>query len=124
MDTKQLHEVITQRGIKPEALDQVAARVRSHFEGSNPTPQDVADYILALPLWERLGMTEAGFLSYPATWRLDQARAHQAPPGPRRPVTRELTKEEVAALDAEGLPWAERREKARQLQQSPLPEPR
>jgi hypothetical protein len=40
----------------------------------------------------------------------------------RRPVYRTMTPAEVKALDAEGLPWADRHTKARQMQQTPAPQ--
>ena len=75
----------------------------------------------AVPLWERLGLTEQDFLAMPPAWRLDQARRFAPPPVRRRPVTRALTPAELAALQQEGLTGAAYTERARQLQQTPAP---
>lgn len=122
MDTQHIHAAATAAGIPPEALDHVAARVLAHFAGASPKPADLTSFIAALPTWDKLGMTQDAFNAMPATWRLAQGWAHQAPPVSRRPDTRVLTAEELKTL--EGLSWAEYHTKGRQMQQSPPPEPR
>ena len=121
METQQIHEMALGLHIVPQALGGVTARVQVHFAGSTPTPAAVEQFLTALPVWTKVGMDEATFDRMPATWRMDQARSFAPPPPPRRPVTRALTTEELAALDAEHLPWAERTEKARVMQQTPAP---
>ena len=118
---------ILARGIPVNALDQVVARCQTRFgESANVTPHDLEQFLDDLSAWDRLGMSRAEFDAQPWSWRMDQGHAQHPPPTgahPRRPVYRSLTPAELAALDAEGLPWAERREKARAMQQSPPPEP-
>ena len=76
------------------------------------------------PLWEVLGMTEEAFMRMPSAWRSARWYEQRPPPEgahPRRPVSRILTAEELKSL--EGLPWAERSTKGRQMQQTPPARP-
>ena len=76
-----------QRGVLAVALDAITARVRDHFAGGTPSPQDISDYIASLPVWTKIGMTEQEFYAYPPAWRVDQGRSFQPPPAAhsRRP---------------------------------------
>jgi hypothetical protein len=68
-------------------------------------------------------MDKATFDSMPVTWRRTQGQAYQ-PPVPvhsRRPVTWDLTPEELAALQAEGLDRHTYNTRARAMQQTPQP---
>jgi hypothetical protein len=119
MDTHQIHAAAGAAGIAPEAFDHVAAKVRAHFaDGTPPKPADLAAFLTALPVWEKLGMDKATFDGMPMTWRLAQGWAHQAPTVSRRPETRVLTAEELSSL--KGLAWAEYLTRGRAMQQTPL----
>ncbi len=123
METAQIHEAILARGAHPQALDALTGRVRERFPDREPKPAELTDFLRAVPAWELLGISEEAFMDYPAAWRLEQGHRFGASPPAvhaRRPVYRTLTTEEVAAL--EGLPWAERRERARAMQQTPPPQ--
>jgi hypothetical protein len=119
MTPEQIHEAARLQGIAPPALDQVSTLVQSHFGDGPVKPADLAAYLATLPVWTKIGMDHATFAAMPAAWRLDQGRAFQAPPPPRRPVLRTLTSEELATL--EGLPRHERHERGRAMQQTPAP---
>ena len=123
MDLKSIQTAALERGITVQGLDAVVAKVQARFGDTPPPPQVLGDFLDTLDIWTKLGLGEAQFLSLPAAERMTMARAFvpAVPVHPRRPVSRSLTTEELAQLDAEGLPWAERREKARQMQQTPEP---
>jgi hypothetical protein len=122
------------------AIEDIVRRCESRFQGDTPTSQAVQQWLTqtlrttaphlfaeAQPLWAQLGLpSQEAFDKLDPGWRSTQAREHgQGPPlmdrSARRPTYRTLTAQELAALDAEGLSWAARREKARVLQQTPLP---
>src|SRR4029453_16910288 len=129
------YEVIAkQAGCLPEAVVDIKARVLARFAGEEPTQADVEQWVRSLAksvphlfppaqtLAARLGMTEETFNKMPATWRLEQGRSEQTPgtkPNVFRPLTRNLTRAELAALDAEQLSWWDRLAKARAMQQTP-----
>jgi hypothetical protein len=118
METPHIHAAARQCGIAMEALDQVTAKVQAHFGDSTPKPADLAAFLTALPVWEKLGMDKATFDGMPMTWRLAQGWAHQAPTVSRRPEMRVLTAEELSSL--KGLAWAEYLTRGRAVQQTPL----
>jgi hypothetical protein len=69
-------------------------------------------------------MDTTSFDRLPPTDRLTIWRSQQPPiEKPRRPVRRELTPAELAALQAEHLPYVDYVTKARALQHQPAPEP-
>ena len=129
MDLRQIHAAILARGITVKALDQVVARCQTRFgESANVTPHDLEQFLDDLSAWDRLGMSRAEFDAQPWSWRMDQGHAQHPPPTgahPRRPVYRSLTPAELAALKAqaaqEGWSPADYNERARVLQQTPLP---
>jgi len=77
VDTRVIHEAARARGIVPEALDTVTATVQAHFGENNPKPADLDAYLLALPTWDKLGMTREAFDRMPVEWRLTQGRSFQ-----------------------------------------------
>jgi hypothetical protein len=117
METSQIHAACTQAGIVPEALDVVTARVRAHFGDSPVRPADLTNYLASLDVWVKLGMTYEAFATMPPTWRIAQGWAHQPPPVSRKPDSRSLTAEELRTI--EGLAWAERMTRGREMQQTP-----
>ena len=141
MDHNHVAFALGQLGLVPAALEDGLRRAEQYFATRDYTPEAAVTWAQAQrqeaahlfgqpaqasssppPVWEQLGMDKTTFDKMPADWRMEQARRLQPPPvHSRRPVTRPLSVEELAALDAEGLPWSERRERARQLQQTPLP---
>jgi hypothetical protein len=81
-----------------------------------------------LLVWEKLGLSQEAFEKLPPSTRSALEREHNPqPPEKRRPVTRDLTAAELATLGEqaarEGWSQAEYTEKARALQQTPLPQP-
>lgn len=127
MQTEQIHAAALAHGVQEQALEQVTVKVQAHFAGRNPPPADVEAYISGLYVWEKLGMDQATFDRMPVTWRKTQGQAFQPQQvHSRRPVTRDLTPEELTALDEETarehLTGPERTERARQMQQTPLPD--
>ena len=125
MDLRLIQAAILERGIAVRALDEVVARVTTRFGDTQPRPADLTTFLDGLDPWTKLGMDKGTFDKLPPDDRMTLARSFlpPVPLRPRRPTTRPLSPEELTALDAEGLGWAERREKARVLQQTPLPEP-
>ena len=122
MDRVQIEEAARALGIATAALDQIVARAREHFGDGQVKPADLDTFLTALPVWTKLNMDQATFNSLPTDWRLTQARRFTPPVvHRRRPVMRALTPAELASLEAEHLPWAEHREKARAMQQTPAP---
>ena len=128
MDVRQIQELALQRGVTVRAVDAIVTRVQAHFAGATPSPHEIGQFIEGLFVWDKIGMEQQEFLGKPGTWQMDQARVFEPPPAgahPRRPVTRNLTPEELAAHDAqaarEGWSQAEYIEKARALQQTPAP---
>jgi hypothetical protein len=124
VDTPQIHAAARARGVTEQGLDQVTAKVLARFAGSAPPPAEVEAYIDGLYVWDKLGMDKATFDSMPVTWRRTQGQVYQ-PPVPvhsRRPVTRDLTPEELAALQAQGLDRYTYITRARALQQTPRPQ--
>ncbi len=130
MQTQQIHEMALALRIVPQALAAVTAKVQAHFEGSAPSPAAVEAYLAALPVWTKIAMEHDAFDAMPATWRLTIGHEYAPPPPPvhaNRPTMRPLTPQELAAHEAqatdEGWTWAEKRERARALQQTPAPQP-
>jgi hypothetical protein len=124
METKQIREAAVKHGALPQALDEVTRQVLAHFGDGQPRPADVEAFIVALPVWTKVGMEKQEFLDKPHTWRIDQARVFEpAPAGahPRRPVTRVLSPAELAGPELAGLTGAAHTEKARAMQQTPAP---
>ena len=128
MDRQQIHEAALAQHVVPQALDQVVARVQAHFGDAQPSPQALSDYIGGLDVWDKIGMEKQEFLGKPGTWQMDQAHVVAPPPAgfhSRRPKTRSLTPTELAAHNEqaalEGWSKAYATERARVLQQTPLP---
>lgn len=124
METQAIREAAVQHGIVPEAIEDVVDLVKTRFAGEQPSPAAVETYLRALPTWTKVGMSKEEFYEQPLAWR--HSMGHQyAPPSPavhsRRPVYRTLIPEECATLD--GLPWAERLTRGREMQQTPAPQP-
>jgi hypothetical protein len=123
-------------GCRPEATEDVVRRCATKFAGETPSPAVVTQWLrttlrAAAPhlfrapetLWDKLGMDQATFDAMPPAWRLGQAMAEQArvtTPHPRRPVSRNLTAAELDSI--QHLPFHERHEAGRKLQQTPLPQ--
>ena len=120
MDVEQIHEAALKQKIAPEALDTIVAQVQAHFGESQPRPVDVEQFITRLPVWTKVNMTQQEFYAMPLSWRSHQGWTYQPPAVRQQPTTRELTAEELPSL--EGLPWAERLTRGRQMQQSPPPQ--
>jgi hypothetical protein len=92
-------------GCLPEAVTDIRSRVLARFQGEQPEPATVAQWLTetlkpqaqhlfpkAETVWGALGMDKATFDAMPPAWRLGQAMAQQArttTPHPRRPVPRE-----------------------------------
>jgi len=123
MTTQEIHDAALAQGIAPQALAQVTAQVQAYFGDGTPTPAAVAQFLTALPVWDKLGMTQEAFLAMPGTWRMDRGRDFAPPPVSRRPTMRALTAAELAELERTGLTGAARIERARQMQQTPVPQP-
>src|SRR4029453_2764091 len=103
MDTQHIHAPAAQAGIVPEALDQVTAKGQAHFGGDQVKPADLAAYLTALPVWEKVGMDYATFEKMPPTWRMAQGWLHQALPVSRRPESRVLSAGELEGLKGRAL---------------------
>ena len=127
MTPDQIREAAVRQHIAPQALDQVVAKVLAHFAGATPTPADLEAYLGGLPTWDKAGLDYAVFDKLHPNAKRHLYETHHPTPPPavhaRRPVTRSLTTEELAQLQAEGLTGAAYVEKARQMQQTPAPEP-
>jgi hypothetical protein len=105
-------KMATQAGCLPAAVPDVERRVQAHFpEGASPetvqqwlegTLRRAAPHLFQDPptVWGALGMSQEHFNAMPPSWRLAQARAHQAPvtrPHPRRPVPKDAPEDVRAA---------------------------
>jgi hypothetical protein len=134
MNHDEIDALARKAGCLPDAVQDIKSRVLARFAGEEPAPATVEQWVRSLArtvphlfppaqtLATRLGMTDEQFNKMPATWRLEQGRSEQTPvtkPHVLRPVTRNLTEAESAALDAEQLSWWDRLAKARQMQQTP-----
>jgi hypothetical protein len=107
MDTPQIHAAARARGVTPQGLDAMTARVQAHFGESKPSPAELDAFIVSRPVWEKLGMDQATFLGMPATWRREQGQAFAPPPVSRRPQYRAATEAELAQWKEQGLSSAE-----------------
>jgi hypothetical protein len=107
MQIEQIHAVAIARGVTPQALGAVTAKVQAHFGDRNPPPPELEAYIANCPVWEKLGMDQATFDGMPAAWRLEQAEAYRPLPVQRRPQYRLATDAERAAWQEQGLNLAE-----------------
>ena len=58
METHAIHESALKLRIVPQALDQVTAKVVAHFGDTQVKPQDLSDYLAALPAWRSLAWTK------------------------------------------------------------------
>jgi hypothetical protein len=118
MDTTMVETAVRAAGIPPEAVAHVCATVLAHYGDASPKPADLTAFLTGLPVWTKLGLSQQDFYAMPASWRLAQGWAHQAPTVSRRPETRVLTAEELSSL--KGLGWAEYLTRGRAMQQTPL----
>jgi hypothetical protein len=135
-------EIAKQAHCLDSAVEDVTRRLEARFQGEQPSPEAVKQWLTetlkaaaahlfpSVPTqpWDKLGIERTVWESLSPSTKLAMARQLQplppeTRPHPRRPVYRDLTAAELKALDAEGLSWAERHAKARQLQQTPLPAP-
>ena len=129
MTPEQIYTVARTQHIAPQALDTIVAQAQAHFTGASPKPADLAAYIGALSTWAKAGIPWEVFEKLPPGTRIALDRTHNPTPPPavhsRRPVTRPLTPAELAAHNEqavrEGWSQAEYRERARVVQQTPLP---
>ncbi len=140
MDSNHLAFELGRAGCQPGALEDGLRRAEHYFLAHTYSPEAAttwcqaqrqeAAHSLALvppaacaeaPVWTTLGLTKEEFRRLPApggAW--PEGREHQPPPvHSRRPQDAPLTAEELTTL--EGLSWAERQTKGREMQQSPEP---
>jgi hypothetical protein len=121
-------QLALRRAQLPEA--DITAALREAAPSLEDDDEDDTDET-ASDITDAAGLTVHGidrdvFDKLPPSERISIER-RAAPPAPsqvhpHRPVTRALTAEELAALDASGLTGPARTERARVLQQTPLPE--
>ena len=129
MEIPYLRTAAVKRGAVPEVLDQLEARATAYFTGKRVSEPDLDLWLSThVQTWELHNMSYAEFMAFPGTWRGTQGHLHHPPPTgfhTRRPVTRSLTPEELAAHNEqaarEGWSQAYKNERARALQQTPLP---